>query len=181
MESNRTNLLKQLVDPDDKVARLDKLPQHKKHWQLLQRVPCLYRDDDPSIVLPIIGGDGQYYEKHFAQTREDTTSFDGTRLQQLLNKGWLWSSTEKVTFYHPSGSKFKWRLLSETDRPHDLEKYFIPAPVGSPWRPPWASPSSRAEGSSSSPRGDSGACLVPAGPRALAREHCLLFDQIPPP
>ena len=52
----RENLLVRLhvVDPKNK-KRLEGLPVHQKHWQLLQRVVWLQRVDDSTVLLPIIG------------------------------------------------------------------------------------------------------------------------------
>ena len=43
----------------------DKLPQHRNHWQLLQKVRWLQRVDDPAVVLPVVGGEGSYVVDHF--------------------------------------------------------------------------------------------------------------------
>ena len=58
----KKNLLRELVDPSCKTA-LNKLPQHRQQWQLLERVRWLQRVDGGAIVLIV----GDAY--HFMKTR----------------------------------------------------------------------------------------------------------------
>ena len=48
----RKNLLRELVDPACKKD-VEKLPQHRAQWQLLQRVRWLERADSRETLLPL--------------------------------------------------------------------------------------------------------------------------------
>ena len=110
--SGKKNLLRQLVDPANKKC-LDKLPRHRAHWQLLQRVQWLQCVETEECV-PVVGGDGDYFVKKFACAREDMQAFDGSRLNQLLNKGWLWRHGEQSNIYtQKSNSSLRWKRLDE--------------------------------------------------------------------
>ena len=65
----RKNRLRTLVDPQGSKS-LDELPQHQKHWQLLQRVVWLQRVDN-GMLLPIVGGDGNFYVNTFCGRHSD--------------------------------------------------------------------------------------------------------------
>jgi len=86
--------------------------------QLLEKVRFIQRVDCPSIVLPIIGGDGNYYVEHFAGQREDTRFFDGSRLNKFLASGKIWSTGWKFECSQKE-SPYRWRLLDRS-KPEDL-------------------------------------------------------------
>jgi len=69
-------------------------------------------------VLPIIGGDGNYYVEHFAGQREDTRFFDGSRLNKFLASGKIWSTGWKFECSQKE-SPYRWRLLDRS-KPEDL-------------------------------------------------------------
>jgi hypothetical protein len=123
---NQKNLLRDLVDPGNKHA-IDKLPKHRKHWQLLQRVQWLQRVDTGELV-PVIGGDGEYFVNEFAAARADTKFFDGLRLNQFLEKGWLWSNSDKAYEYTQKGCTARWRLLADPPAGAYLPSVALPSP-----------------------------------------------------
>ena len=113
------NPLAVLVGANNTKA-VEELPLHQKNWQIRRRVQWIQRLDAADVMLPIIGGDGDFFEKNFAKRRNDTLKIDGSRLNQLLKKCWLRSNNDKVAFYHPSGSNYKWRRLDAA--PPDAEQ-----------------------------------------------------------
>ena len=133
--SGKKNLLRQLVDPANKKC-LDKLPRHRAHWQLLvlQRVQWLQCVETEECV-PVVGGDGDYFVKKFACAREDMQAFDGSRLNQLLNKGWLWRHGEQSNIYtQKSDSSLRWKRLDEP--PADASSLLPSVPLPSPYALP---------------------------------------------
>ena len=131
--SGKKNLLRQLVDPANKKC-LDKLPRHRAHWQLLQRVQWLQCVETEECV-PVVGGDGDYFVKKFACAREDMQAFDGSRLNQLLNKGWLWRHGEQSNIYtQKSNSSLRWKRLDEP--PADASSLLPSVPLPSPYALP---------------------------------------------
>ena len=119
----RENLLVRLhvVDPKNK-KRLEGLPVHQKHWQLLQRVVWLQRVDDSTVLLPIIGGDGSFYVDNFcgSHRREDSEFFDGPRLQHFMKHGWVWSTTKSYE-YAQRYTSYRWRRVDAGFLPSDPE------------------------------------------------------------
>ena len=135
--SKKNNLLRELVDPANK-KRLDQLPRHRAHWQLLQRVQWLQCVETAECV-PVVGGDGDYFVKNFACAREDMQAFDGSRLNQLLNKGWLWRNGEKSNIYtQKSDSSLRWKRLDEP--PADASSLLPSVPLPSPYATPPTEP-----------------------------------------
>jgi hypothetical protein len=102
------------------------LPQHKQQWQLLARVRWLQRCDNEELVAVI--GDTEHFIREFAAFRDDMQLFDSSRLQQLLNKGWLWSNAEKVNEYIPKGSTVKWRRFSGQPAQAEFLLPCVPSP-----------------------------------------------------
>ena len=148
--TKKNNLLRELVDAGG-TKTIDKLPLHRKFWQLQQKLQWIQRVDAPDIVLPIIGGDGAYFEKTFAWRRDDTRLFDGSRLNQLLTKGFIKSNGKPVSFYHPDGSSYMWQRLDA--EPHDAEQRLLDVnnifPVSPSMTPPSTVPPVAATASSS--------------------------------
>ena len=122
VDKSRKNHLAVLVGHGKTIA-LEKLPLHKYNWQLVQRIQWIRRLDDPNVILPIIGGDGAFFVQHFAGKRPDTRLFYGSRLNQLLNKGFIKSHGKAATFYHPHGSQYMWELLGAA--PPDAEQRLL--------------------------------------------------------
>ena len=97
--SRKNNLLRELVDPANKKC-LDKLPRHRAHWQLLQRVQWLQCVETEECV-PVVGGDGDYFVKKFACAREDMQAFDGSRLNEpALEQGMAMAERGAIEYLH---------------------------------------------------------------------------------
>jgi hypothetical protein len=91
IDSSRTNELKALVGAGNSKS-LDKLPRHRRGWQLLQRVQWLVHDFNGEMV-PVIGGDGKLFVANFADWCNcNLPGLTGERLNEFLNGGWYWSN-----------------------------------------------------------------------------------------
>jgi hypothetical protein len=119
---NRENVLRKLVDPKNRKAAAP-VPLHQTHWQRLERVVWLRRVGTEDL-LPIVGGDGEFYVKHFVgpQHREDTRLFDGKRLQHFVKHGWVWSTTQSYEFGQ-KGTNVRWRRCDIGFIPDDIESH----------------------------------------------------------
>ena len=115
---NRENVLRKLVDPKNTKAA-ESLPQHQKHWQRLECVVWLRRVGSEHL-LPIIGGDGEFYVQNFVgpHHHEDTRLFDSKRLQHFMKHGWVWSTTQSYEFGQ-KGTNVRWRRCDIGFMPDD--------------------------------------------------------------
>ena len=120
----RRNVLRELVDLENTKA-LQQLPLHRKHWQLLERMVWLRRVDNGAL-LPIVGGDGDFYVRNYVgpDHREDSRLFDGKRLQHFIKHGWGWSTT-KTDEYRQRGMATRWRRCEIGFVPADLEAHSL--------------------------------------------------------
>jgi hypothetical protein len=91
IDKKYTNELKGLVG-DGNSTPLDKLPRHRRGWQLLQRVQWLMHVETGEMV-PVIGGDGTRFVTNFAGWCSfNLLGLSGERLNTFLNAGWYWSN-----------------------------------------------------------------------------------------
>ena len=134
LEKCSTNLLRRLVDPRNKKA-LDKLPQHQKQWQLLEKVKWLQRVDDETVVVPIVGN-AKHFVTHFAKSRVEGDMLDlgEERLGEFLTDGTIRRDSTRVDTLATRGSKYRWRLLEHA--PSDANQFFPHVAPGYPTAPP---------------------------------------------
>ena len=94
--ANYKNALTELRGKDE-MAELHLLPLHRKGWQLVARMQWIMHADTKEIV-PIVGGDGNYFVTNFAHwCASNLPGLTGQRLNEFLRRGGqVWSNGRRV-------------------------------------------------------------------------------------
>ena len=121
IRSDQLDDLRKLIGLRVGKSGATKLPVHKRHWQLRERVQCVRCDETGELVF-IVGGDVHHFKTLTHLHGRGMATFDWGRFGTFLNAGHIWITAAggvkvKIDYYSPKNSAFKWRLVESPPVP----------------------------------------------------------------